>query len=49
MKESENIDKYFDLAKELKRRKKNEEHEGDCDTIFKWRTWNGLRKLWKRL
>ena len=37
IKENEKIDKYFDLAWELK----NVEHEGDIDSHCSWSAWNG--------
>ena len=47
MKEREKMDKYFDLAWELR----TVDHEGDEDTNFRWCTWNspqGLRERnWK--
>ena len=39
IKVSEKMNKYLDLARELK---KTEEHEGDSDTNCSWCTWNDL-------
>ena len=44
-KTNENIDKYLDLARELKKAAK---HEGDGDTNCCWNTWNGSQKPGKR-
>ena len=41
MKESKNIDKYLDLAREL------EEHESGGDTHCSWFTWNSLQSFGK--
>ena len=40
-KESENVDKYLELARELK---KNVDRAGDDDTYCSWYTWNGPHK-----
>ena len=43
MKERENIDKYKDLAREIK--KETVEHEGNSDTNCNWSTGNISQKL----
>ena len=40
VKESDRIEKYLELAAEVKK-KKAVEHEGDSNTNCNWRTWNG--------
>ena len=45
MKESKKIDKYLDLAWELK--KNTVEYESDGDTNWSWCTRNTSNKLWK--
>ena len=40
MKESEKIDKYLDLAREILK-KKAVEHEIDSDDTCSWCNWNG--------
>ena len=42
IKESEKINKYLDLPRELK---KAVEHEGEDDTNCSWCTWNGPKRL----
>ena len=41
IKESEEREKYYDLAKELKKKK---EHSGKGDSNYNWYTWNGIKK-----
>ena len=43
LKESENTDKYLDLARELK---KTMDHESDSDTSRNWRTWYSHQKMY---
>ena len=45
IKESDNIDEYTDLVKELK---KTVEHEDDGDTNGSWSLWNHSQKQAKR-
>ena len=47
IKESEKINKYMDLAWELK--KQTVEHEGDSNTNCSWSTWNDPQKLAKEI
>ena len=42
IKESEKVNKYLDLASELK---KIVEHKNDSDTNRTWRTWNSPQRL----
>ena len=44
-KQNKNIDKYLDLARELKRTVK---HENDMDTNCNWCAWNGRQKVLKK-
>ena len=45
IKESEKIDKYLDLAREIK---KAMEHEDDNDTNWSWCLWNGPQRPGKK-
>ena len=47
IKKIEKIDKYLDLARELK--KKTVEDVGEGDTSFSWCYWNGSKGMVKRL
>ena len=47
LKESEKKDKYFDLARELKK-KKNIEHESDDYTNHDWCFWYNHQRIIKR-
>ena len=46
IKESEKIDKYFNLAKKTEKIVK---HESDGDTNCNWYTWNGSLKRLEKL
>ena len=46
IKESEMIDKYLELARELKMAV---EHEGDDDTNFSWCVWNCPQRIGKKI
>ena len=45
IKEHEKIDKYLDLARELK---KTVENEGDSDTNCNWCTWGNHKRLGRK-
>ena len=45
VKESEKIDKYLNLIRDLKN---SVEYEGNSDTNWSWYSWNGPQSLEKR-
>ena len=49
IKENEKRDRYLNLARELKTKKKAMEQEGYGDTNCNWRTWNNPQRGLKEL